>query len=397
MDGHEKTPQKNCLTPPPWKPPSRDRRFFSALIDLVIWATVLLVTVVTINALAHIALLGIPTPTEIRRYDYYVFWFSNGIGALCGNLYLAIANGAGRSVGKALTGLRLVIFVGQYPVRPGFARGLVRSGLQTGPYMGALMLLTGWHDTIAGTKIVQVADATAWDRWEAGSTSSLNSKAVFPNVPRPLRIAPWKITMAVLSHLFFAILPLNASINSFHHPYPYGWGSPPSIADNECTDISGTFSVIGRRDDGREVKSSFVMFFWSDFNQIKWHASKLDEANLVTVEQATDVVRITLWANNTMIAQKELRKGETRDGYSCTSEGILTRGVGPSVHTFVGYIGQTITLFKVSDTNLIVKLQESGGGWVLGTPLYVGATSWVSYRSVATFPPIHFSPTSPAP
>jgi hypothetical protein len=72
--------------------------------------------------------------------------------------------------------------------------------------MGALMFWTGWHDTIAGTKIVQIVNATVWDRWGASSISSLNSDAVFPNVPRPPRIAIWKIAMAIPFHMYFAAL-----------------------------------------------------------------------------------------------------------------------------------------------------------------------------------------------
>ena len=198
MEVQEKFHQKNSLVPPPWKPPLPYRRILSALIDLVVWMMVLIGTMGVLLGLARIA-LGIRPPFEVELCLY-------GIGALCANLYLAISNGTGRSVGKALTGLRLVVFVGQYPVRPGFARGLVRSSLQAGPCMGALMFCAGLHDTIAGTKIVQVVDATAWDRWEARSISSLNSDAVFPNVACPPRIAIWKIAMAVLFHLFSAMV-----------------------------------------------------------------------------------------------------------------------------------------------------------------------------------------------
>jgi hypothetical protein len=66
--------------------------------------------------------------------------------------------------------------------------------------MGAIMFLTGWHDTVAGTTIVRVADATAWGQWRAGSVTSL------PDVPRPRPMAAWKIAMAVLVHLFFTMV-----------------------------------------------------------------------------------------------------------------------------------------------------------------------------------------------
>lgn len=141
-----------------------------------------------------------PEPGEITLYSF-------GFAALCANLYLAISNGAGRSVGKALTGLRLVVFPGPWPSRPGFARGLVRSALQAGPWMGALMVATGAHDAFAGTTIARVADNTAWEGWRrVRSAPSSKWDAAYPSLRSPSRMAAWKIALAVLLHLFFAMV-----------------------------------------------------------------------------------------------------------------------------------------------------------------------------------------------
>lgn len=159
------------------------------------------------NKLVHFVLdIPIPTtPTGYERMDVTAVC-SSGIGALFANLYLAITNGAGMSAGKALTGLRLIVLVGHYPARPGFMRGLVRSALQAGQYMGAVMLWTGWHDTIAGTKIIQLIDEAAWKRWWVCSKSLLSSDARFTNVLHAPRIATSKIAMSVFLHLFFAMI-----------------------------------------------------------------------------------------------------------------------------------------------------------------------------------------------
>jgi len=132
---------------------------------------------------------------------------SGGFAALCANLYLAISNGMGRSVGKALTGLRLVTFAGPYPFKPGFARGLVRSALQAGPWMGAVMVAWGAHDRFAGTTIVQITDSAAWERWwRDRSISSAPCDAPNASLSNPRRIAIWKIAIAVVLHLFFVLV-----------------------------------------------------------------------------------------------------------------------------------------------------------------------------------------------
>jgi TonB family protein len=84
-----------------------------------------------------------------------------------------------------------------------------------------------------------------------------------------------------------------------------------------------------------------------------------------------------------MIAQKELRKGE-RNGYLCTTEGIVVKGDFPHVHGLAGYVGVTYTLFKISEGGLIVKSKQSGGGLALIMPVYSSESFWYRYHPVAT-------------
>jgi uncharacterized RDD family membrane protein YckC len=170
----------------PSQRPSNKSRNVSALVDLVVWTAVLALVAWITTELAY-AFLGRPVHTEGRDNRDEISVASFGFAALCANLYLALSNGAGRSVGKAFCGLRLVVFVGPYPARPGFARGLVRSALQSGPWMGAIMWLTDFHDAFAGTTIVEA------------------SKVGLP-ASNPPQIAGWKIAAAVLIHLFFAMV-----------------------------------------------------------------------------------------------------------------------------------------------------------------------------------------------
>ncbi len=200
-------PQLTADTALAWKPPSQSNRLCSAIIDGLVWFMVYGVVFCLLDYLAH-NVFGIPAPTPNRlAKEDIVRVLSGGPATLCANLYLAIANRKGKSIGKALTRLRLVVFVGQYPARPGFARGLVRSAVQSFPFCGCwgVLIFTGVHDGIAGTKVIQPVNPAAWDRWWACSASSLNPDAVFPDVPRPPRIAIWKIALAILFHLFSAM------------------------------------------------------------------------------------------------------------------------------------------------------------------------------------------------
>ena len=128
-------------------------RFKSAFEDLIVWWLILFLIFWMTGELA--AALGVvnppgPRPRDTRGDEVYDLLF--GFAALCANGYLAISAVNGRSIGKALFGLRLV--VADRPGKPGLARGLVRSSLQACPYMAALMVVTGFHDAIAGTRVV---------------------------------------------------------------------------------------------------------------------------------------------------------------------------------------------------------------------------------------------------
>lgn len=174
-----------------WERPSRSRRMTSAFVDLLVWTAIWLLLAVSLSALVH-RMFGIAIPTGSDTRDTASV-ICSGIGALSANLYLAISNGAGRSIGKAVTGLRLAVRSDHHMLTPGFARGLLRSSLQAGPWMGALMVLTGWHDAVAGTTIARFTEIDI-------QHSSRSEAARCP------RIAAWKIMLATLLHGFFGFV-----------------------------------------------------------------------------------------------------------------------------------------------------------------------------------------------
>jgi hypothetical protein len=142
------------------------------------------------------AAVGRPIPTGPipNPGDFARLCLSFGVGGLCANLYLAISNGLGRSIGKTFLGLRLVVSA-EHSRTPGFARGLVRSSLQAGPWMGALMLLTGAHDAFAGTTIVAAVDKSSEKEFVGTESRSLATDVS--------KVAAWKIALAVFLHVFF--------------------------------------------------------------------------------------------------------------------------------------------------------------------------------------------------
>lgn len=171
---------------------------------------------------------------------------------------------------------------------------------------------------------------------------------------------------------------LSACIHINQRPFPDGWGTLPSIADNMCTDIDGAFSVLGESDTGK-TPLPFAYIVMSIPEQKEWPLSKFDKTSYVIIEQAADVMRVSVLAQGKMIAKKELRKDE-RNGYSCTPQGISVRGEFPNVHGLAGYIGQTYMIFKASQGELIVKSEQTGGGLALMIPMYSSETFWYRYR-----------------
>ena len=128
-------------------------RYKSAFADLIVWLLIYhLVARMTGTLTDAIGFVYHPGPFQFNSIQGKVFLVMVGFCVLCANGYLAISAVNGRSIGKALFGLRVV--VADRPGKPGLARGLVRSAFQRGPYMGALMVVTGFHDAIAGTRVV---------------------------------------------------------------------------------------------------------------------------------------------------------------------------------------------------------------------------------------------------
>jgi hypothetical protein len=181
---------------------------------------------------------------------------------------------------------------------------------------------------------------------------------------------------------------LAACVHISHPPYPDRWESPPSIAENVCTDLSGTFNASGEGPKGERPKLPDVFWGRTEFKQNGWPDSKFAAASHVTIEQTTETLIVSVWANTTMIARKELRKGEG-NGYLCTTKGIAVKGEFPYVGGLAGYVGQTYTLFKVSDGGLIVKSEDTGGGLALLIPVYASESFWYRY------PPYHIPAASP--
>ncbi len=169
------------------RPPGR---FIAAFVDCFVWAFTMVTAVWTTDTVARL-LLSWSSPATVDHARDTVSILSVGFGAFLSNLCLAAFAANGRSPGKPLLGLRLV---GADDDRPGWGRGLVRSSLQAGPYMGAFTVMTGLHDVFAGTRIVDPDERRPVNRLldEVDDASA--------------GVAPWKVGLALILHLFFAFV-----------------------------------------------------------------------------------------------------------------------------------------------------------------------------------------------
>jgi len=163
-------------------------RYLAALVDFPIWALTMGAAAWTTDTVVRVG-LGWPSPAPIEHRDTVTI-LSIAFGALVANLCLAAYAARGRSPGKALFGLHVV--AADTFEKPGWARGLVRSSLQAGPYMGGLTVLTGLHDRFAGTRIVS--------RDERRPVDPLGLDVEDLGVPT------WKVGAAGLLHAFFAFV-----------------------------------------------------------------------------------------------------------------------------------------------------------------------------------------------
>jgi uncharacterized RDD family membrane protein YckC len=166
-------------------------RLQAAFADLIVWTAIWLslawLTDTLVRAVRHLP----PPPGPDPRDGLVVFSF--GLAALFANFYLAVSAANGWSVGKSMYGLRLVAWPDGG--RPGLARGLVRSSLQGGPYMGLVTVWTGAHDTFAGTRIVTN------QQWNRDYTLSEPDRENDTS-----RVPAWKVAFAIVLHVFFAFV-----------------------------------------------------------------------------------------------------------------------------------------------------------------------------------------------
>ena len=159
---------------------------------------------------------------------------------------------------------------------------------------------------------------------------------------------------------------LTACVYIKHRPFPTDWENPGPVAKDTCADINGNFNVHGDDWTGKPMQTNPLdMIFWSRFERRAWPASKFTFTH-VAIKQAAGVLKVSVWETDTLIAQKDLRKGES-NGYRCTTEGIEVGGQNVPPENILGYIGESHTLFKFSDGGLGVKSESTGGGLALAS------------------------------
>lgn len=163
-------------------------RYVAALVDFVVWVVTMGAAAWTTDTAVRFG-LGWSSPAPLEHRDAVTI-LAVGFGAFVANLCLAAYAARGRSPGKALLGLKLV--AADSFEKPGWARGLVRSSFQAGPYLGGFTVFTGVHDAFAGTRIVT--------RDERRRVDSLGLD------DEDLGVPAWKVGLAVLLHGFFAFV-----------------------------------------------------------------------------------------------------------------------------------------------------------------------------------------------
>jgi hypothetical protein len=175
--------------------------------------------------------------------------------------------------------------------------------------------------------------------------------------------------------VLFATVNMTACME-LHH-YPTDWEKPQNVFQDGCADITGDFHNYGINWKGVNVKTdSLDMVFWSNLEKGLWE-NKL-KATHITIEQSGEVLKISAWRDNKLIARKELRKGE-KNGYKCTAEGINIED--PNYAPLLGYYGSSFTLFKTTDNALISKADIVAIGLIYVIPAAGGGTYWHRYPS----------------
>jgi hypothetical protein len=180
------------------------------------------------------------------------------------------------------------------------------------------------------------------------------------------------------------LVALSGCVQIYHPSYPEGWGNRPFIAENACVEVSGDFQNSGKSHSDENDAGTLVRFFWSSFNQIQWRESGLDSVDHLRIDQGEDVIKISAWDLRTKIAQIELKRQADlgvfdRSGYCCTNEGLIARGAGPAIHALAGFVGQELTIFKLSNGSLVVKNTDTGGGLAVIVPGFESISEWHRY------------------
>ena len=186
----------------------------------------------------------------------------------------------------------------------------------------------------------------------------------------------WRTPLPLL-----AVLLLTSCID--HHPYPGGWEKPLLTPENKCADIRGTFDDNGQGENeqnkwtGTSV-SGLGRYFWPTKEWIMLYGKNGDTSKHVVLKQSDNVIKVSVWTMNELIAERELKKDDN-DGYRCTAQGVVLNRPGNPFRGFQGRVNRTLTLFKDSEGALLLKKEESGVGLAYIVPLYIAHTLWRRY------------------
>jgi len=183
----------------------------------------------------------------------------------------------------------------------------------------------------------------------------------------PLHRGLWTLTAMMLSGC------------ADNRPYPTEWGDRPTVTNNTCADISGSYSGCSFED--RTKPRDCPYFFWDRFELRKMPSpglfSNAIDSHFV-IEQSESKLRVVYLVDEKIVAEKELLKDQ-RNGFSCTTDGIVVSNGGDAQpENMLGWTPGTYTLIKDRQGRLIVEHHESGGGLMLGLiPYAESTTTWM--------------------
>ncbi|GGB97898.1 hypothetical protein GCM10011352_25010 [Marinobacterium zhoushanense] len=161
--------------------------------------------------------------------------------------------------------------------------------------------------------------------------------------------------------------------------YPEHWAQLEKTGDDQCLDLSGTYSNQAESAKG-DVSISLAMLFFQT-GTLEDSASTLNDVEMVKIYNTHDELHVEALKDARLVDKKVFN--ESDGGILC--EEVFWTVKGSTFVSWSGFVGKAseTNAYTVSTDGLVVKRRVVIGGLSLFIPIATSSEIWILYRNAS--------------